>query len=182
MRLADPVFIVSCCTLSSSSPPPRYPQLTFPVLVIANHFLWFKHFSHPSLPLDHPYSSAYQAGGLKGSPYDYSTADPYLAERFPTFAEISAFFGICVWMVPFSLFVSLSASDNVLPSTAEFGGVSSSGGGGGIGIGVGLGDAGGRRTRGQGMAKMVVSSVKEYFGTSAEALGFSEARRHERFE
>ena len=152
------------------------PQLlTSPVLVIANHFLWFKHFSHPSLPLD-PYSSA----GLKGSPYDYSTTDPYLAERFPTFTEISAFFGICVWMVPFSLFVSLSASDNVLPSTAEVGVASSSSsssrGGGG------LGGVDGRRTKGQGMAKMVVNSVKEYFGTSAEALGFSVARRHERFE
>ena len=147
--------------------------------MIANHFLWFKHFSHPSLPLDHPYP--YSSASLKGSPYDYSSTDPYLAERFPTFTEISAFFGICVWMVPFSLFVSLSASDNVLPSTAEFGAASSSsssrGGGGG-----GLGGAGGRGTKGQGMAKMVVNSVKEYFGTSAEALGFSVARRHERFE
>ena len=34
----------------------------------------------------------------------------------PTFTEIASFFGICVWLVPFSLFVSLSAGENVLPS------------------------------------------------------------------
>lgn len=34
----------------------------------------------------------------------------------PPFTEIASFFGICVWLIPFSLFVSLSASDNVLPT------------------------------------------------------------------
>jgi hypothetical protein len=80
-------------------------------------------------------------------------------------------------MVPFSLFVSLSASDNVLPSS-EIGSGSS-----GIGsTGIGLGSAGERRSKGQGIAKMVVNSVKEYFSSSAEALGFSAGTRHERFE
>ncbi|KAF8543561.1 transmembrane adaptor Erv26 [Trichophaea hybrida] len=154
VQLSDPVFIFSC------------------LLVAANHFLWFSHFSNPPLPAGHPYSATYHAGGLKGSPYDYSTTDPYFTERLPTFTEISAFFGICVWLVPFSLFVSLSASDNVLPSS-EIGSGSS---------GIGLGRAGERKQKGQGMAKMVVHSVKEYFSSSAEALGFSMGTRHERFE
>ena len=34
----------------------------------------------------------------------------------PTFTEIASYFGLCVWLVPFALFVSLSASDNVLPT------------------------------------------------------------------
>lgn len=29
---------------------------------------------------------------------------------------IASYFGLCVWLVPFSLFVSLSAGDNVLPT------------------------------------------------------------------
>lgn len=34
----------------------------------------------------------------------------------PTFSEIASYFGLCVWLIPFALFVSLSASDNVLPT------------------------------------------------------------------
>lgn len=34
----------------------------------------------------------------------------------PSFSEIASYFGLCVWLVPFALFVSLSASDNVLPT------------------------------------------------------------------
>ncbi|CAG8510242.1 10996_t:CDS:2 [Scutellospora calospora] len=30
--------------------------------------------------------------------------------------DIAAFFGVCVWMVPFAYFISLSANDNALPS------------------------------------------------------------------
>lgn len=34
----------------------------------------------------------------------------------PTFTEVASYFGLCVWLVPFALFVSLSAGDNVLPT------------------------------------------------------------------
>ena len=34
------------------------------------------------------------------------------------FNEILAFFIICVWLIPFGYFVSLSASENMLPSEA----------------------------------------------------------------
>lgn len=32
---------------------------------------------------------------------------------------IASYFGLCVWLVPFCLFVSLSASDNVLPTMSS---------------------------------------------------------------
>lgn len=34
----------------------------------------------------------------------------------PSFTMIASYFGLCVWLVPFALFVSLSAGDNVLPT------------------------------------------------------------------
>jgi hypothetical protein len=78
-------------------------------------------------------------------------------------------------MVPFALFVSLSASDNVLPTSAEIGGAGS--------INGGFHGVSGKKNKGQGMAKMVFGSVKEYFSTSGEALGlWSGTTRHERFE
>ncbi|MCJ1306494.1 erv26 super protein [Agyrium rufum] len=105
------------------------------LLVLVNHWVWFTHFSTPpSLPPTH--SSLYASAA---------------SQSLPTFTEIASFFGLCVWLVPFALFVSLSASDNVLPS-AEFespfspsntsfpqdglraGGISSSTGGGGGGM------------------------------------------------
>ncbi|KAI9034237.1 TEX261 protein [Hyaloraphidium curvatum] len=39
----------------------------------------------------------------------------YFSSRYASFWEISTFFGIFVWLVPFMFFVSLSAADNVLP-------------------------------------------------------------------
>ncbi|KAH7077276.1 transmembrane adaptor Erv26-domain-containing protein [Paraphoma chrysanthemicola] len=80
VKLTDPLFLLSCA------------------LVIANHYLWFRHFSVP------PPSSAY-------SSYPYSRD-----ANIPSFTEIASYFGLCVWLVPFALFVSLSASENVLPS------------------------------------------------------------------
>jgi hypothetical protein len=40
----------------------------------------------------------------------------YDQPRVPTFTEIASYFGLCVWLIPFALFVSLSANDNVLPT------------------------------------------------------------------
>lgn len=128
------------------------------MLVVANHFLWFNHFSYPSLPSDHPYSAGYKGG----SPYDYS--DPYRSQ-LPTFTEITSFFGLCVWMVPFSLFVSLSAADNVLPTSADMSNTS-----------------GERKAKGQGMAKMAFNAVGDYFSSSGEALGLWKGSGHERFD
>ncbi|XP_072022875.1 protein TEX261-like [Amphiura filiformis] len=41
----------------------------------------------------------------------------YFADVWHPFSEVLAFFTICLWLVPFAFFVSLSANDNVLPTT-----------------------------------------------------------------
>ncbi|PWW77041.1 DUF396-domain-containing protein [Tuber magnatum] len=150
VKLTDGVFILSCC------------------LVIGNHFLWFNHFSNPILPSDHPFNR--HPNGPSRTLYDYSSsADPSFASVFPTFTEISAFFGICVWLVPFSLFVSLSAGENVLPSTSATMDSSS---------------ASKKKGSGAGMAKMVFGGAKEWLGSIGEALGIANpgGRGHARFE
>ncbi|XP_049883515.1 protein TEX261 isoform X2 [Pectinophora gossypiella] len=48
----------------------------------------------------------------------------YLAFKFfgrvyYSFSEVLAYFTICLWVVPFALFVSLSANDYVLPTTGD---------------------------------------------------------------
>ncbi|EXF80025.1 transmembrane adaptor Erv26 [Colletotrichum fioriniae PJ7] len=80
VRLTDPLFLASC------------------VLVLVNHYLWFRHFS-----------AAQQRS--------YSNMHSYYDQPdVPSFTEIASYFGLCVWLIPFALFVSLSASDNVLPT------------------------------------------------------------------
>jgi hypothetical protein len=110
----------------------------------------------------------------------------------PSFTEIASYFGLCVWLVPFALFVSLSAGENVLPSMgSEYAtgegssfisaGQASGGFGTGAGIGgnvggVGSGDApvGRRRQRAgtnAGMAKAVVNKVGDWIGETGEVMG-----------
>lgn len=43
----------------------------------------------------------------------------YFNSVYHTFSEIMAYFTLCLWLVPFALFVSLSANENVLPTMAE---------------------------------------------------------------
>uniref|UniRef100_A0AAR2L6B2 Protein TEX261 n=1 Tax=Pygocentrus nattereri TaxID=42514 RepID=A0AAR2L6B2_PYGNA len=45
----------------------------------------------------------------------------YFAEEYYAFSEVLAYFTICLWVIPFSFFVSLSAGENVLPSTMQQG-------------------------------------------------------------
>lgn len=85
-----------------------YVQLTSPiflascVLVIINHFLWFDHFHNPYIP-----------------PLEERLKTTYRPPHMPLFTEICSFFGLVVWLVPFALFVSLSAHDNLLPHHME---------------------------------------------------------------
>ncbi|KAI7865514.1 transmembrane adaptor Erv26 [Spinellus fusiger] len=51
------------------------------LLVLVDHFLWFKYFTMHYRP----------------------------------FMDITAFFGICVWLIPLTYFISLSANENSLP-------------------------------------------------------------------
>ncbi|KAF1995198.1 DUF396-domain-containing protein [Amniculicola lignicola CBS 123094] len=139
-------------------------------LVLTNHYLWFRHFSAPPT---YSHNSSY--------PY---TRDPSI----PTFTEIASYFGLCVWLVPFALFVSLSAGENVLPSmgseyaTGEGSSFISAGKAPGTpGGGYGIGRAGGstgmegkRRARSgtqSGMAKALVNGVREWVGETGEVMG-----------
>lgn len=41
----------------------------------------------------------------------------YFASKFVPFSQVLGYFTICLWIVPFTFFISLSANDNVLPVT-----------------------------------------------------------------
>ncbi|RCI10156.1 hypothetical protein L249_8598 [Ophiocordyceps polyrhachis-furcata BCC 54312] len=115
VKLSDPLFLVAC------------------VLVLLDHYVWFKHFSHGQ-------TRAYQRSSY------YDDVD------VPSFTMIASYFGLCVWLVPFALFVSLSASDNVLPTmgTEPVRGVDG-------------------KNRHQGMVKAIVDRVRNAIGDLAGA-------------
>jgi len=43
----------------------------------------------------------------------------FFADKYYIFSEVLAYFTLCLWLVPFAFFVSLSANENVLPTMAE---------------------------------------------------------------
>ncbi|XP_059515473.1 protein TEX261 [Myotis daubentonii] len=43
----------------------------------------------------------------------------FFAEEYYPFSEVLAYFTFCLWIIPFAFFVSLSAGENVLPSTVQ---------------------------------------------------------------
>ncbi|KAK7734400.1 erv26 superfamily protein [Botryosphaeria dothidea] len=142
VKLTDPLFILSC------------------LLVLINHYLWFRHFSAP------PTRSNY---------YPYNTSRDY---SIPTFTEIASYFGLCVWLVPFSLFVSLSAGENVLPSM----GSEYATGEGSSFIAAGQEPAaGGAKKNNVGLAKALVDGVRDWVGETGEVMGFWRGDRVKRF-
>ncbi|KAF2842642.1 DUF396-domain-containing protein [Patellaria atrata CBS 101060] len=130
-------------------------------LVLLNHYLWFLHFSAP--PSRPPPT------------YLYSSNSSPAAN--PSFTEIASYFGLCVWLIPFALFVSLSAAENVLPS---IGSEYATGEGSSFVSPGRVPDTGGanerkRRARSgtnAGMAKAVVNGVREWVGETGEVMGF----------
>ncbi|KAI0391124.1 transmembrane adaptor Erv26 [Xylariaceae sp. FL0594] len=120
VRLTDPLFLASC------------------VLVLANHYFWFRYFSQAQQRSYSRLSSMYEQPDI------------------PSFTEIASFFGICVWLIPFALFVSLSASDNVLPT---------------IGSEQPSRDDSGKNKR-QGMIKVIVDHVLSGIGEVGRLAGW----------
>jgi hypothetical protein len=126
------------------------------VLVLVNHYMWFQHFQAP------PHHTREQSS--------YYYADP-LAAAYPTFTEISSYFGLCVWLVPFSLFVALSAGENVLPTMgSEYA----------TGEGSSFVNPGRERSKSvssgrEGMAKQVVNGVREWCSETGASLGLWKA-------
>jgi len=43
----------------------------------------------------------------------------HFGEKYYPFSEVMAYFTVCMWLVPFAFFVSLSANENVLPTINE---------------------------------------------------------------
>ncbi|GIY07207.1 protein TEX261 [Caerostris extrusa] len=43
----------------------------------------------------------------------------YFSSVYYPFSQVLSYFTLCLWLVPFSFFVSLSANENVLPTLAE---------------------------------------------------------------
>lgn len=117
------------------------------VLVLVNHFLWFRHFSTPPSP---------------------SPSSIYDRPEIPTFTEIASYFGICVWLVPFALFVSLSAGENVLPSMG-----SEYATGGSVGTSDGSLNGGGlkKASRKKGLVKAAVDWIVDWVGETGDLLG-----------
>ncbi|BFZ57889.1 erv26 super protein [Savitreella phatthalungensis] len=84
------------------------------LLTVLNHYLWFRHFGaiqrarREYLQYGHTsdWTSFRRGSSSNGGPPEV------------TFSQVASFFMLCVWLVPFALFVSLSAGDNVLPTTA----------------------------------------------------------------
>lgn len=150
VTLTDPLFIVSCGRwLPYKALPALLQKHRFPaadswsptVLVLANHVVWYSHFS------------ARQKSAYSNMSSFYDTPD-----GMPTFTEIASFFGICVWLVPFALFVSLSASDNVLPTENP------------AAVAAASGD--GSKKRGQGLAKTLVDVVRNGLSEVAIMVGW----------
>ncbi|KAF7845698.1 hypothetical protein BT93_L1174 [Corymbia citriodora subsp. variegata] len=131
VKLSDPIFLLSC------------------VLVLLNHWLWFRFFSDPNTSR----GRRRRDGDMYGRyGYAYDT---------PSFTEIASYFGICVWLVPFALFVSLSAGENVLPSMgSEYA----------TGPHVKSHKKGHRR-RNTGLAKSAVEGARQWVGETGAVMG-----------
>jgi hypothetical protein len=79
-------------------------QLSDPIFILScllaflNHYLWFNNFNNPYIPS-----------------IDERLDPNFIAPYYPSFTEIASFFGICIWMFPFALFISISSNENGLP-------------------------------------------------------------------
>jgi hypothetical protein len=111
-------------------------------LVIVNHWLWMGVF--------HEFQ---QAAYSRVSSY-------YERPDVPSFVQVVAFFALCVWIVPFSIFISLSAGDNVLPTMSSEDPSNSMA----------------RPSKRQGMIKAVLDSTTDWIGKIWTIAGGSKAR------
>jgi hypothetical protein len=151
VKLSDPLFLASCA------------------LVLGNHWLWFRYFSEPQFQGGYGHAGA--GYGSRAQWRDrYST--PAYREQ-PSFTEIASYFGLCVWLVPFALFVSLSAGENVLPS---MGSEYATGQRDGVGVGAQVGGEGaafkkGHKRRNTGMAKAAVNSTRDWISENGAVMG-----------
>lgn len=100
-------FSIACHVIYLQNFTPNWPLVSLAsptflascALVIIDHFVWFFYFAKVT------------QNARQKARFTY----PKQAYDAPGFAEIATFFGVCVWLAPLFLFLSLSANDNALP-------------------------------------------------------------------
>ncbi|KAL9105902.1 MAG: hypothetical protein Q9227_009013 [Pyrenula ochraceoflavens] len=160
VKLSDPLFLLSCA------------------LVVVNHWLWFRFFSSPGARFGAGGRQTKYGGSGGGGPYG-GGGDRYgTMVTQPSFTEIASYFGLCVWLVPFALFVSLSAGENVLPS---MGSEYATGEREGVGSPRGSGGGGSGKPKTVGLAKAAVDGVREWVGETGAVMGWWRGENVRRF-
>lgn len=96
----------------------------------------------------------------------------------PTFTEVASYFGLCVWLVPFALFVSLSAGDNVLPTMGSEYATGDRVPNSGFTPGTFASDG---KSKNKGMAKALVDGVRDWVKDNGELMGFWKGERAKGF-
>lgn len=115
-------------------------------MVLIDHFLFFRHFS--KYPPRGTIARHYLTSEFRNRDYELDV---------PTFGQVAAFFGICVWLVPFGLFISLSAGELTLPTVGSDGRMGLPGPG----------------RRSQGLVKQVVTRAGNWINRKLENLGWA---------
>ena len=98
-------------------------SIYFAAMVFVNHYLAFDYFSSVWYPFSEVlYHFIVFVITVQTCICDYQGAtkailEPNLFFGFYSF-QILAYFTICLWILPFAFFVSLSASENVLPTAS----------------------------------------------------------------
>lgn len=159
VKPSDALFLTSCGTQIPAVPIDlaQLPRVALTnsraALVLINHYLWFSHFSARAIGSAHSY---------------YEPVD------VPSFSQVASYFGICVWLVPFALFVSLSAGDHVLPTMGSEGltGSMRSDGLDGMGSVAGTGTGSDGKYKRQGMVKVVVDGIRHAIGEVGRLAGW----------
>ncbi|CAL9728481.1 protein Svp26p [Monosporozyma unispora] len=137
-------------------------SLTSPIFILScigvlvNHYLWFQYFNKVEIPPQFRYSQN------------------YIPERRASFAEVASFFGICIWFIPFALFVSLSAGDYVLPTTADIKKNDDATADGSNGPRL--------HKKTMGLARMVINRVRDYISMCLRLFGFKVKDRYSSYD
>ncbi|KAJ5172285.1 hypothetical protein N7492_004878 [Penicillium capsulatum] len=147
VKLSDPLFVLSC------------------ILVLLNHWVWFRHFSKPPAPAQRSENNWRQ-------PYQVNY------DEMPSFSEVASYFGLCVWLVPFALFVSLSAGENILPSMGSEYATGQHHPPAGLGHSRGPSDG---KSKNKGMAKALVDNVRDWTRENGELMGLWRGEQTRRF-
>lgn len=98
------------------------PFLASCALVVLSHFASFSYFSERAREPRHYGAYGAKKYGAAASRWGGASTGGWGGGRASdeTFMEVATYFGVCVWLVPMFLFLSLSANDNVLPSAGAW--------------------------------------------------------------